>query len=89
MLVGIRYQAILALIFTVVLAVIFTGLQAFEYQEASFDISDGIYGSSFYLATGFHGFHVIIGTIFLTVCLFRLINYHYTQTHHFGFEAAA
>jgi len=89
MLVGIRYQAILALILTVVLAIIFTGLQVFEYQEASFDISDGIYGSSFYMATGFHGFHVVIGTIFLTVCLFRLINYHYTQSHHFGFEAAA
>jgi heme/copper-type cytochrome/quinol oxidase subunit 3 len=89
MLVGVRYQAIFALILTVILALLFTGLQAFEYQEASFDISDGIYGSTFYLATGFHGFHVIIGTIFLTVCLIRLIKYHFTTKHHFGFEAAA
>lgn len=89
MLVGVRYQAIFALLLTVILAFIFTLLQIFEYQEASFDISDGIYGSTFYMATGFHGFHVLIGTIFLAVCLVRLINYHYTKTHHFGFEAAA
>lgn len=86
---GVRYQGIFSLILTVVLALIFTSLQGFEYREASFDISDGVYGSSFYMATGFHGLHVIIGTIFLIVCLFRLINYHYTTTHHFGFEAAA
>jgi heme/copper-type cytochrome/quinol oxidase subunit 3 len=89
MLSGIRYEGIYALILTIVLAVLFTSLQVFEYKEASFDISDGIYGSTFYMATGFHGFHVIIGTIFLTVCLIRLINYHFTTTHHFGFEAAA
>jgi len=86
---GLRFQAIYALILTIFLAVIFTALQAFEYNEAAFNISDGIYGSSFYLATGFHGFHVIIGTLFLTVCLFRVIKYHFTKTHHFGFEAAA
>jgi len=85
----VRYQAIYALILTIILAVLFTMLQIFEYQEASFDISDGIYGSTFYLATGFHGFHVIVGTIFLFVCLLRLINYHFTTAHHFGFEAAA
>ena len=89
MLSGIRYQAIYALILTVVLAILFTGLQAFEYQEASFDITDGVYGSTFYIATGFHGIHVIIGTLFLIVCLIRLINYHFTKEHHFGFEAAA
>lgn len=88
-LIGVRYQAIYALILTIILAVLFTMLQIFEYQEASFDISDGIYGSTFYLATGFHGFHVIVGTIFLFVCLLRLINYHFTTAHHFGFEAAA
>ncbi len=86
---GLRYQAIYALVLTLLLAVIFTSLQAFEYLEASFNISDGIYGSTFYMATGFHGFHVIIGTTFLAVCLVRLINYHFTTTHHFGFEAAA
>jgi len=58
-------------------------------MQASFTISDSIYGSVFYMATGFHGLHVIIGTIFLIVSLYRLINYHFTQTHHFGFEAAA
>ncbi len=86
---GLRYEAICALILTIIFAVIFTALQVFEYNEASFNISDGIYGSTFYMATGFHGFHVIIGTLFLTVCLFRLIKYHFTTTHHFGFEAAA
>ena len=86
---GIRYEGIFGLIATIILALLFTALQAFEYKEASFDISDGIYGSTFYMATGFHGFHVIVGTIFLTVCLFRLIKYHFTRKHHFGFEAAA
>lgn len=86
---GSKKQAIQALILTVFLAVIFTGLQAYEYISAEFTISDGVYGSCFYMATGFHGFHVIIGTIFLTVCLFRVILDHFTREHHFGFEAAA
>jgi cytochrome c oxidase subunit 3 len=86
---GLRLEAIYSLILTVFLALIFTALQAFEYLEASFNIADGIYGSTFFMATGFHGFHVIIGTIFLTVCLIRIIKYHFTITHHFGFEAAA
>nr|YP_008816083.1 cytochrome c oxidase subunit 3 [Entransia fimbriata]AGZ90288.1 cytochrome c oxidase subunit 3 [Entransia fimbriata] len=74
---------------TVLLALVFTALQALEYIEASFTISDGIYGSTFYLATGFHGFHVIIGTLFLTICLIRQYLGHFTSKHHFGFEAAA
>ena len=74
---------------TIALALVFTGFQAYEYLEAPFTIADGVYGSTFYLATGFHGFHVVIGTIFLTVCLYRLISYHFTKKHHFGFEAAA
>jgi heme/copper-type cytochrome/quinol oxidase subunit 3 len=78
-----------ALILTVLLALLFTGLQVYEYIEASFTISDGIYGSTFFMATGFHGFHVIIGTIFLTVCYLRLVKNHFTKSHHFGFEAAA
>lgn len=89
LLAGYRQQAIVALFVTVALAVLFTGFQAYEYFEAPFDISDGIYGSTFFLATGFHGFHVIIGTIFLTVCLGRLLRFHFTKQHHFGFEAAA
>jgi len=74
---------------TVALAVRFTALQVFEYVNAEFTISDSVYGSCFYMATGFHGFHVFIGTCFLTVCRIRLINHHFTKTHHFGFEAAA
>jgi heme/copper-type cytochrome/quinol oxidase subunit 3 len=80
---------VFGLILTIVLAIIFTGFQVFEYVSASFTISDGIYGSTFFMATGFHGFHVLIGTIFLTVCLIRLYLDHYTVQHHFGFEAAA
>lgn len=86
---GYRQQAIAALFLTVFLAIIFTAFQAYEYLEAPFTIADGIYGSTFYLSTGFHGFHVIIGTIFLIVCLLRFICYHFTKGHHFGFEAAA
>jgi cytochrome c oxidase subunit 3 len=86
---GSKSQASLALIVTITLAVIFTGLQGFEYVTAPFTISDGIYGSTFYMATGFHGFHVFIGTCFLSVCLIRLIFNHFTREHHFGFEAAA
>ena len=86
---GSKTQAIWALIITVALAVIFTGLQGYEYATAPFSISDSVYGSSFYMATGFHGFHVFIGTCFLAVCLFRLYHNHFTREHHFGFEAAA
>lgn len=86
---GSKSQASIALIVTVSLAAVFTLLQAYEYVSAPFTISDSVYGSTFYMATGFHGFHVIIGTIFLTVCLFRLYFNHFTREHHFGFEAAA
>jgi heme/copper-type cytochrome/quinol oxidase subunit 3 len=88
MIAGDRYNTILALILTVILAAIFTGLQAMEYYEASFSIADSVYGSVFYMLTGFHGFHVFVGTVFLTVCLFRIIRNHYTTNHHNGFEAA-
>ncbi|KZL18760.1 Cytochrome c oxidase subunit 3 [Pseudovibrio axinellae] len=77
------------LIATVVLGVIFTACQAYEYSHAAFGFSDNIYGSTFFMATGFHGFHVIVGTIFLAVCLFRALAGHFTTTKHFGFEAAA
>nr|YP_010625952.1 cytochrome c oxidase subunit III [Sininocellia chikun]WBK02698.1 cytochrome c oxidase subunit III [Sininocellia chikun] len=82
-------QAIQSLFFTVILGVYFTMLQAYEYYEASFTISDAIYGSTFFMATGFHGLHVIIGTTFLIVCLLRQIFSHFSKTHHFGFEASA
>lgn len=78
-----------ALIATVVLGLYFTALQALEYYEAPFSIADSIYGTTFFIATGFHGLHVIIGTIFLIVCLVRHSLYHFSKSHHFGFEAAA
>ena len=84
-----RFESLIGLALTIILATIFTGLQIFEYQMADFRLSDGIYGSTFYMATGFHGFHVLIGTIFLIICINRLFYYQFTQQHHFGFEAAA
>lgn len=89
MIAGNRDETIQGLLITVVLAIAFTGLQAFEYVNATFTISDSVYGSTFYMATGFHGFHVFIGTCFLAVCLWRVVNNHFTRQHHFGFEAAA
>ena len=89
---GHRDQAIQALWLTVGLGVAFTLLQAFEYYEAFhhyFKFTDGIYPSVFYMATGFHGFHVIVGTAFLAVCLFRVYKNHMTPDRHFGLEAAA
>ena len=74
---------------TVALGVFFTALQGMEYVDAGFTIADGVYGSTFFLATGFHGFHVLIGTTFLLVCLFRQLKNHFSTSHHFGFEAAA
>lgn len=78
-----------ALLITILLGLYFTILQASEYFETPFSISDGIYGSTFFIATGFHGLHVIIGTSFLIVCLLRQLKFHFTSKHHFGFEAAA
>jgi len=86
---GNKIEAVFGLVLTIVLALIFTGFQGFEYVSANFSISDGIFGSTFFMATGFHGFHVLIGTIFLTVCLVRMMLNHFTAEHHFGFEAAA
>jgi cytochrome c oxidase subunit 3 len=88
-LLGDRFQAILSLVITILLAILFTCFQVFEYCSASFTISDSVYGSTFYLATGFHGFHILMGTTFLLVCLVRLLKHHFTVQHHFGFEAAA
>ncbi len=77
------------LICTVLLGLLFTALQAYEYDHAAFGFSGNIYGATFFMATGFHGFHVIVGTIFLAVCMFRAFAGHFSPTHHFGFEAAA
>nr|WAX39186.1 cytochrome c oxidase subunit III [Anaplecta sp. 5 ZQW-2020] len=82
-------QATQSLMFTVMLGIYFTVLQAFEYMEAPFTIADSVYGSSFFMATGFHGLHVIIGTTFLAICMSRQMMIHFSSNHHFGFEAAA
>jgi cytochrome c oxidase subunit III len=74
---------------TVILGVAFTCVQAYEYTHAAFTYGGHIYGSTFFMATGFHGAHVIIGTVFLTVCLIRAYLGHFKPDHHFGFEAAA
>lgn len=83
-----KRHTIIALIYTLALAILFTYFQGLEYVSAPFNISDGIYGSCFYMATGFHGFHVFVGTIALLVSFIRIVLNHSTNTHHFGFESA-
>lgn len=92
-----RKGARLALILTVILGTVFSLIQAYEYNHIIHEnlffseeaANAGLYGSSFFMATGFHGFHVLIGTIFLVVCLIRLMKGDFTPKQHFGFEAAA
>ena len=86
---GDKKNSVLGLHYTVLLAVLFTIGQAIEYVDAGFTISDSVFGSTFFMTTGFHGFHVFIGTLFLSVTLFRLINNEFTVEHHLGFELAA
>jgi len=86
---GDRLGLLQALSLTVLLGLFFTSIQAYEYAHATFSFDGGIYPSTFYMATGFHGFHVIVGTIFLLVCLVRAYKGHFKPDHHFGFEAAA
>jgi len=83
-----KKHTIIALLFTLSLATLFTCLQGLEYVNAPFNISDGVYGSCFYMATGFHGFHVFVGTIALFVSFIRIVLNHFTNKHHFGFESA-
>jgi cytochrome c oxidase subunit 3 len=85
---GNRAGTLYGLVFTIILAIIFTTLQGVEYNVSSFTISDGIFGSCFYFGTGFHGLHVLIGTLFLLVGLWRTLAYHLTTNHHLGLEAA-
>ena len=77
------------LIIAVLLGVLFTGFQAYEYSHAAFGFSGNIYGANFFMATGFHGFHVLVGTIFLFICYLRLRAGDFTPDRHVGFEAAA
>ena len=74
---------------TVALGVLFTACQILEYTQAGFEFTGNLYGAAFFMATGFHGFHVVIGTIFLTVCLIRALKDEFTPEHHLGFEFAA
>jgi cytochrome c oxidase subunit 3 len=90
-----RKDLVNGLILAIVLGLIFTVFQAYEYSHAAFTLGkdavaeNSIYPSTFFLATGFHGFHVIIGTIFLAICLARALKGHFTPDRHIGFEAAA
>ena len=95
---GDRKGTKIALTLTILLGIMFTAIQAYEYHHilehkyffgAETQANSGLYGSSFFMATGFHGFHVLIGTIFLAVCLIRLLRGGFTPQKHFGFEAAA
>ena len=79
----------LGLLLTILLGLLFTSIQAYEYAHAPFAFKGSIYGSTFFMATGFHGFHVIVGTIFLIVCLLRANRGDFSPRQHFGFEAAA
>ena len=86
---GYRLETIAGLILTIIFASVFTAFQVYEYTNAPFDLSDGIYGSTFYMLTGLHGFHVIVGTLFLGVSLYRLVQHHFTIGNHIGFECSA
>jgi cytochrome c oxidase subunit III len=86
---GDRGGLIKGLWLTIGLGLMFTSIQAYEYANAPFEFKQNIYSSTFFMATGFHGAHVIIGTIFLTVCLIRAYKGHFRPEQHFGFEAAA
>jgi len=94
---GDRNGAKIGLVLTILLGMLFTAIQAFEYHHiltaqmffGPDATGSGLYGSAFFMATGFHGFHVIVGTIFLTICLFRLLGGGFTPQRHFGFEAAS
>lgn len=83
------YISKITLIFGILYGVIFLLFQVIEYFESSFRISDSVYGSLFYIITGFHGLHVFIGTLFLIYTLYRIIENHFLSSHHCGFEIAA
>ena len=84
-----RKDMVNGLALAVALGAIFTVFQIYEYSHAAFSFAGNIYGATFFMATGFHGFHVVIGTIFLLVCMFRTMKGHFTPEQHVGFEAAA
>ena len=83
---GNRKSAILGIILTLLFAIIFTALQGYEYSEAGFTIADSIYGTVFFASTGLHGFHVIVGTLFIIVSFVRIVFYNVTKQSHVGLE---
>ena len=86
---GDEKNAIKGFVYTIALAFMFIYAQALEYITSVVSLNDGVYGSCFYLLTGFHGFHVIIGTIFICVCFIRYLKGHFSKSHHIGFVSAA
>lgn len=82
-------KANLSIFITILLGLYFSILQGFEYYQAEFCLSDSVYGSTFFIATGFHGLHVLIGSTFLLICYLRIKNIQISSTHLIGFEAAA
>jgi cytochrome c oxidase subunit 3 len=89
MILGARREGILGFAFTLLLGFAFSACQVLEYFEATFSISDSAYGTTFFVLTGFHGLHVLIGACFISVCFGRYLQYHFTRKHHLGFEFAA
>ena len=85
---GYRRGAVIGTLVCIILAIIFTALQGFEYLNAPFSIADSVFGTVFFASTGLHGLHVLVGTIFITIGFFRIINYHFSSNHHVGFEAS-
>nr|YP_010610881.1 cytochrome c oxidase subunit III [Nabicerus dentimus]WAP91702.1 cytochrome c oxidase subunit III [Nabicerus dentimus] len=82
-------QAMKSMTITVMLGMYFTMLQLYEYMESPFTIADSIYGSTFFMSTGFHGIHVLVGTLFIIIMLLRTKNLHFSKNHHIGFESSA
>nr|YP_009946874.1 cytochrome c oxidase subunit III [Penthimia melanocephala]QOG08893.1 cytochrome c oxidase subunit III [Penthimia melanocephala] len=82
-------QTFQSMLLTIMLGIYFTILQGVEYYESSFTISDSVYGSTFFVSTGFHGIHVMIGTMFIIITFLRVLKLHLSLNHHVGFEAAA
>jgi cytochrome c oxidase subunit 3 len=85
---GNRFWTIQGFIFTIILAIVFTGLQYFEYSESSFSIADSAFGTTFYASTGLHGLHVIVGTIFILVSFYRILLYLVSKQTHIGIESS-
>nr|AZL93483.1 cytochrome c oxidase subunit 3 [Synergus sp. ZJUH_2016033] len=84
-----KMNSLISLLMTLMLGMLFTLIQLYEYNMSSFCLSDSIYGSLFFMTTGFHGLHVLIGSLFLFIMLMRMFKNHLSNYHHYGFEAAS